>query len=142
MKYNLEDEVELRRFNRRVNNSIELKRIVELTIPKEKTAEQLRSDRQNRALHLFFTFITNELNELGKEFIYDGIKGMKLSCRYTDFIVKELLWKPIQITMYGFESTTELDTKAMNEIIDVILKYFAEQGIELEFPSIESLIKK
>lgn len=99
-----------------------------------------RTSQQNRALHLFFTFVSTELNELGLEFTYEGLNVNNLSSRYTALIVKEFIWKPIQIAMFKVESTTKLTTKEMNEIIDVIVSYFGQKGIDLQFPNIEKLI--
>jgi hypothetical protein len=99
-----------------------------------------RTSQQNRALHLFFTFVSTELNELGLEFTYEGLSTKNLSSRYTALIVKEFIWKPIQIAMFEVDSTTKLTTKDMNEIIDVIVSYFGQKGIDLQFPNIEKLI--
>lgn len=101
-----------------------------------------RTARQNSALHLYFTFISNELNDLGIEFQHTGITGNTFELRYTPELVKNFIWRPIQISMFDFESTTKLNTEQMNGIIDVITKFFAEKGIVIEFPSIESLINK
>ena len=59
--------------------------------------------------------------------------------RYTPTLVKEFVWRPIQLTLFNIESTTKLDTKQMNEVIDVITKFFGDRGIVLPFPSIETL---
>ncbi|MBL4703470.1 MAG: hypothetical protein JKY54_03055, partial [Flavobacteriales bacterium] len=56
--------------------------------------------------------------------------------------VKEFIWKPIQNALFDIKSTTKLDTKEINEIIDVITKYFGDKGITVDFPSIESLTNK
>jgi hypothetical protein len=102
---------------------------------------QTRSSLQNSSLHLFFVFIANELNDLGMTFTYDGVKLKGLESRYTDLIVKEFIWRPIQISMFEVKSTKKINTNQINEIIDVIIKYFGDRGVNLEFPSIETLIK-
>jgi hypothetical protein len=101
-----------------------------------------RSSAQNRSLHLYFSFIANELNELGIQYQYTGISGKTFELRYTSSLVKEFLWKPIQASMFDKKSTTQLTTKEMNEIIDVITNFFGERGIVLEFPSMETLLEK
>lgn len=103
---------------------------------------QSRTTLQNSSLHLFFSFVSNELNNLGLTFTYDGLKIKGLESRYTDLIVKEFIWRPIQIAMFDIKSTRKINTKQINEIIDVIIKYFGERGINLDFPSIETLINK
>ena len=104
-----------------------------------KEVKVTRSQRQNRSLHLLFSMISNELNELGMEFQYFGVKGQVLSTRYTAHIVKNHFYRPIQIALFDIQSTTKVNTQQINETFDVIAKFFAEKGIELFFPSIESM---
>jgi hypothetical protein len=104
--------------------------------------QKKRSNTQNSALHLYFDFISKELNNLGLEFQYQGLKGLDFSIMYTPNIVKEFVWRPIQIALFDKESTTKLTSKEINEIIDVITKFFGERGVYLEFPSIQSLINR
>ena len=53
-----------------------------------KEIKQTRSNQQNRALHLYFTFISEQLVDMGAEFRYMGVKGVELSMPYTPDIVK------------------------------------------------------
>ena len=98
-----------------------------------------RSSLQNKALHKYFLIIVDALNELGMEFQYLGLKGQTLSTRYTTTIVKNQFWRQIQIAMFDIESTKDINTKQMNEIIDVIDKFFAERGVYVQFPDKEQL---
>ena len=93
-----------------------------------------RTARQNRSIHKFFDMISDGLNDLGNEFNYTGIKGFDLSTRWTRVIVKELFWKPVQLTLFGIDSTKELDTQMINEIAEIIIKFFGEKGVTIEFP--------
>jgi hypothetical protein len=136
MIYDLSNSIEKSRFKAMSNYFINNSKKVEL-IQKVDT----RTSRQNSALHLFFTMVSDQLNELGMEFKYSGLNDNDFSLRHTPTLVKEFVWKPIQLALFDIESTTKLNTHQMNEIIDVIVKYFGEKGIVLEFPSIESLIK-
>ena len=101
-----------------------------------------RTSRQNSALHLYFNFIANELNDLGIEFQHTGITGNTFELRYTPDLVKNFIWRPIQISMFDIKSTTKIDTHQINEIIDVITKFFGDRGVVISFPSIETLINK
>ena len=101
-----------------------------------------RTTRQNSALHLYFTFISDELNEMGIQYQYTGISGNTFELRYTTDLVKEFIWRPIQIALFKIESTTKINTEQINDIIDVITNFFADKGIVIEFPSIEHLIEK
>lgn len=107
-----------------------------------KEVKDTRTTRQNAALHLYFTMISQELNELGMEFQYFGVKGQQLSLRYTPDIVKDYFWRPIQVTLFNIKSTKQINSTQINEIVDVISKFFAEKGVHLLFPSMESLTEK
>ena len=131
MIYNLSNKTELTEFDNQIRHFKALSKIVELDQVKPK-----RSSQQNRALHKFFGMISEELNELGMEFVYTGLKGAEISLRYTPNIVKLFFWKPIQIALFDFESTTKLKSKEMNQIIDIIIKFFGDKGVLIEFPSI------
>ena len=102
-----------------------------------------RSSQENRALHVLFQNIAYELNRLGLEFTFRGIKGMEIETIYTPEIVKEFLWKPLQNALLKKSSTTQLTHNDIGLIFEILGKYFAENGIEISFPSVESLnIKK
>lgn len=135
MKYNLANIIHEKDFRQKCGKLISKQCQVEL-----KEVKLTRSGKQNRALHVFFTIISNELNELGMEFQYTGLKGSTLSTRYTPNLVKEFFWRPVQIALFNIQSTTKIDTQQINEVNDVIVKFFAERGVELYFPSIESLM--
>lgn len=136
MKYDLSKQIDLQRFKNDVTKVTAMTKTVEL-----KEVKLTRSGKQNRALHVFFTIISNELNELGMEFQYTGLKGSTLSTRYTPHLVKEFFWRPVQIALFNIQSTTKIDTQQINEINEVVIKFFAERGVELFFPSLESLME-
>lgn len=133
MKYNLNETSDLNDFNFRAKYLADNKKKVELTALNDN-----RTTKQNAALHKFFMFVAVELNELGLEFQYFGVTGKQLGMRYTPNIVKEFFWKPIQLALFDIESTTKLNTTQMNEIIDVITKFFSDKGVVISFPSLES----
>ena len=132
MKYNLHNTSELEAFKFKVEYLIINKKTVEL-----KQLKPTRTSRQNAALHKYFIFIADELNELGMEFQYFGVSGKQLSMRYNATIVKDYFWRPIQLTLFEIESTTKLNTVQMNEIIDVITKFFSDKGVLIPFPSLD-----
>ena len=132
MIYELSKEYDANRAKARLNNLINSGKVIELVARKVN-----RTTKQNSALHKYFEFIATELNELGMEFQYQGIKGMGISLSYTPELVKDFIWRPIQITLFEIKSTKDLDTKQMNDIIDILIKYFGERGIEIAFPCIE-----
>ena len=126
MIYNLKIPNDLNKFEFKVKSVIERKGRVDLTEP--------RSVPQNNSIHLFCSFVAVELNELGMEFQYFGLKGSVISTRYTMLIVKEHFWRLLQIELFGIKSTTKIDTSQINEIVDVLTKFFADKGVLIEFP--------
>ena len=82
-----------------------------------------------------FDMIAETLNDSG---MYIP-KVIKLDAPWNGDRVKELIWRPTQETMLNKKSTTKLTTKEINQVFEVIHKALAEQGLEIEFPSIESL---
>lgn len=100
-----------------------------------------RSSQQNKSLHVLFQNISFELNRIGMEFTYNGIKGITLQTTYTPEIVKEFIWRPLQKAMLDKESTTKLTTADINSIFEVLGRYFAEKGVFIDFPSAETIKK-
>lgn len=96
---------------------------------------KIRTSKENSSLHVLFENIAYELNELGHTFSYDGIKGMKLECKYTSFIVKEFIWRPLQNTILQKTSTTKLTNEDEKLIFVTLEEYFAKLGVELLWPS-------
>lgn len=137
MKYDSNNPIETARCKNRFNFLIKNKRLIEL-----KDIKNTRTNQQNRALHLFFDFISEELNNLGMEFKYIGLSTPEISLMYTPDLVKNMVWRPIQIALFDVVSTTDLDTEQMNQIIDVITKFLGDRGVKIEFPNIETLMNE
>jgi hypothetical protein len=97
-----------------------------------------RTDSQNRAIHLWLEQTAKVLRENGID--------MKTALKYSVDIMptkenlKEVVWRPIQESMYGKKSTTELKTDQVSDIYDIIVKHFAEHHhVTLPpFPSLEN----
>ena len=83
-----------------------------------------------------------ELNRLGHDFTFRGLKGMELSCTYSPEIVKDYIWRPLQVAMIGKDSTTKLTTQDIDDIFLILGKWFAEQGVIIDFPSAETISLK
>ena len=93
-----------------------------------------RTSQQNRSLHLYFTLLADELNSAG----YDMRKTLQdsIDIPWSPSSVKSFLWKPVQEAMLEKESTTELTTKEIDRIYDVINKAIGERtGVHVPFPS-------
>ena len=96
-----------------------------------------RTVNQNASIHLYLTQIADALNEKGRTFNFEGIKGVKMELQYTQILLKETLWRPVQMALFDKKSTTELTTKEVSEIAKPIEMFFAKQGLNIPFPSIE-----
>lgn len=94
-----------------------------------------RTNQQNNALHLMFEQLANELNDRG---MYIG-QVIRFDAPWNATRVKELIWREVQKKMTGKQSTTELTTKEIDQIFEVIHQALASKGIEVDFPSIESI---
>lgn len=97
-----------------------------------------RTLKQNKALHMAFTLLADELNGAG----LDMKKVLKVDIPWTPKTVKEFLYRPIMKAMLHKESTTELDTKEISDVWEVLTRELAEKkGIAaIPFPSEETTI--
>lgn len=129
MKYDLSDDVQLIKFKNRCNILNKKESLVEL-----KEIKPTRTTKQNAALHVYYGIISEVLNELGHTFKYKGLTGKTLELPYNEKIVKETIWRDVQRSLFDIESTTEINTQQINEIIDVITEFFSRQGVVIEFP--------
>lgn len=132
--YDLSNIDELVLFNSKVNLFKAKKVVVELTEKK-----RTRTLSQNNSIHLYCEMISDALNELGWTFRFVGIKGVEMELKYTPTVVKETIWRPIQKALFNKESTKELTTIEVSDVAQQIEMFFANQGINLPFPSIENL---
>lgn len=145
MKYDLSNDKENQTAYIQFNHYLQNGRLIEL-----KEIKKTRTNLQNAALHQFYVLISQELNNLGQEFTYIkpsiAFNKSKWNCRlfaeddfystmYTTDIVKEHMWRPIQKTLFNIESTKELNTSQINDIADVLIKFFGEKGIYINFPN-------
>ena len=101
-----------------------------------------RSGQENKALHVLFQNISFELNEKGFEYTWKGIQGFDISVKYTPEIVKNFIWKPLQNALLNKSSTTQLTHNDIQLIFYILGKFFAENKIEIQFPSKEQLMLK
>jgi len=111
---------------------------VGITIEKWK---KFRSNQQNRALHLYFNILAEELNLHG----LDMKSFLKVEINWSGLMVKELLWKPLQKIHLGEKSTTKLKTEDINKVYDILNRVISERSkgnVQVAFPSVEELFSK
>lgn len=99
--------------------------------------EKQRTIQQNKALHKWFTLLSDHLNELGLDMRV--VMKPEWKIWWTGEAVKENMFKPLMKAMYGIESTTELSTAQINKVYEQIMQVIGERyGINIPFPSQES----
>jgi len=93
-----------------------------------------RTIKQNSALYLWLTQISNRLN-------YENIPTtqiLKADVTWTMEKVKYMFFNPIMEMLYQKKSTTKLNKDEFTLIIDTMIKAFGQRGISIpDFPSIE-----
>jgi len=98
-----------------------------------------RTLRQNASLHLFYELLATELNSSG----LDMKKVLKptIDIPWTQENVKNHLWRPIQEAMLNKESTTELTTKEVSQVYEVLNRHLGEKlKVHVPFPSDEQTL--
>lgn len=101
--------------------------------------EKKRTIKQNNSLHMFCELLAQELTDAG----YDMKKTLKptVDIPWTGESIKKFIWKPIQESMFGKASTTELTTAEVSKVYDVINRHIGERfGLYVPFPNMEELI--
>jgi hypothetical protein len=121
-------------FKKTVNPNIVFNWIFDKLLPKT------RSLSQNRALHLYYDLISQQLNDAGYEREVQVVNEI-VNVKYTPEYIKEF-WRTVQLYMFDIKSTRDINTNQINQIIDVFSKHFGQKGIYVEFPSFESFMNK
>lgn len=100
---------------------------------------KLRTEAQNKSLHLWFTQLADELNNAGLDM--RTVLKPSVSIPWTARNIKEYLWRPIMQAQLGKDSTTELTTKEIDQVFDVINRHLGEKfSVHVDFPSTETII--
>ena len=98
----------------------------------------IRSIKQNSALHRYFSLVSIELNKRG---IRVDPQGMNLE--WSMLTVKELIWKEFQKLVLGKDSTRLLNKQELTEIYDYVNNFLGERfSFNVEFPNKEQLENK
>ena len=87
--------------------------------------------QQNKMLHAVFKDIAKGLNEEGismQEIIKDSFEMMP------DADSIKYLFKQLANKAYGVDSTQDLSTQQINNLLDVFIKKFGGYGIEISLP--------
>ena len=101
-----------------------------------KKIDNSRTNQQNRALHLYFDHVAKALVEVGFDYCYvNPIDGEIIRIPFTKELVKEYIWKPLQDKMFQIESTTQLTTPMINDMLSVLSLWLGEKNKEVNFPN-------
>jgi len=101
-----------------------------------KTGKQ-RTNPQNAALHLYCQQIADELTNRGITFTMFFEGGFEVP--WTMEIVKDNVWRKVQIAYCGEESTTKPITTDYPKIYDCLNLKLSKWGFHIPWPSKESL---
>ena len=98
-----------------------------------------RTAQQNKALHLLFQMIADELNESG----LDMRKALRpeVDIPWTKETIKEYIWRPVMESQLMKKSTTELTTTEVDQVFETINRFLAVRyQVHVPFPTIDELI--
>ena len=91
-----------------------------------------RTLTQNASLHKFCSMLAQAMNEAGFDFRVFIKEGYPVP--FTEELVKEYIWKPIQKAVTGHESTTKPEPKQYSEVYDVLNVKLADHGLYVPWP--------
>jgi len=100
------------------------------------TANKARTLRQNAALHKYFVKLAHALNDAGLDLHHSFFREIEL--QWNEKMVKDKLWRKIQIAVTEKESTAKLDRKEVDEVYRLIDRKMLEQGVNVAFPSVSN----
>lgn len=85
----------------------------------------VRTTDQNRALHKYFTLLATALNDAG--LTVQHVLKPKIELNWTPMMIKELLWRDIQMRLYGKESTKDLDkTSEIDDVHETLTRHLGQ----------------
>jgi hypothetical protein len=95
--------------------------------------EKQRTIQQNKALHKYFELLAKELNDAGLDM--RTVLKPEININWTEEMIKEHLWRPVQKLQFGKESTTELTTTEINKVWETLNMFLSEKfGVFVDFP--------
>lgn len=93
-----------------------------------------RTPQQNKALHLWFRLVAEELNAGG--FTVNHVLAKKVELNWNEKLVKEILWRELQERILGKKSTTSLEkTFDIDQVWEHLNRHLGQEfGIHVPFP--------
>lgn len=95
-----------------------------------------RTELQSRSIHLYLEHLATAFNEAGLTVHIVLTKLFKSpNFAWSQHLVKERVWRPVQEQTLGTESTTKIGTKEVSIIYESINRATAERlGVSVPFP--------
>lgn len=99
--------------------------------------KKIRTEKQNRSVHLWFRMIADELNSVGYE---QKVTFGSIDTPWSEESVKALFKK---IGRYQFDKgkTSEMTTEELSKVADTLHRYISEKGMNVPFPNIVHLLQ-
>ena len=103
------------------------------------TSGKQRTPSQNRSLHKYCRMLAEALNDAGYDCFNFFNEGFAMP--WNERLVKEMIWKPVQVAMINKGSTAEANTIEYTKVYDVINKHLIDnKNVFVQWPSKESLM--
>ncbi len=91
------------------------------------------TDAQRNALHVYFRTLAKALNDAGLD-MRSTLKD-EIEIPWSEHTVKSHLWKLLQKAITNKTSVTQLHSRELNEIFDVLNLHLSQKlGIKVPFP--------
>ncbi len=100
-----------------------------------KMPRKTRTNPQNAALHKYCELLAVALNDAGYE-MQVHIMGRLVSVPWTMPMIKDNVWRPIQIAMTNVESTADADIRDYSEVHKVLSREMSTHyGVYVPWPN-------
>jgi hypothetical protein len=86
-----------------------------------RVGERQRTMTQNRALHLWFEFLADTLNDAGLDMRKTLREGVEIP--WSKHTVKQYIWKPVQQALQNKRSTTDANRTDYTEVREAIAEH-------------------
>lgn len=116
------------------------------TVHGYKLTHEKRTPKQNNAIHLYCTLLAQAFNEAGLDM--KVVLKPQVDIEWSTESVKKYIWKPIQKSLLGTDSTTKLKKgeKEIDRVYDHINRHLSQRFAEwippILFPSKENQTKE
>ena len=90
-----------------------------------------RTPQQNKAMHVYFEEVANELNESGLS-VQAFLKDFEID--YSKEMIKGI-WRRIALTKFGKDSTADLTTRELQDVFEEFNRQLSKHGFHIPFPS-------